>query len=175
MVRVCKVEIQNFRSIRLLTWLPSPGLNCLIGPGDSGKTTILDAIDLCLGARRNVSFSDTDFFGLDVTQPISITLTLGSLPDALRTMETYGNYLQAFNSATGQIQEEPQFGLETVLCLRLSVDSELEPNTLPWQCANLMAISSSLCGATRQLPTRCCRWALPMIFKVRFGPTPKPF
>lgn len=101
MVRVCKVEIQNFRSIRLLTWLPSPGLNCLMGPGDSGKTTILDAIDLCLGARRNVSFSDTDFFGLDVTQPISITLTLGSLPDALRTMETYGNYLQAFNSATG--------------------------------------------------------------------------
>lgn len=114
MVRVCKVEIQNFRSIRLLTWLPSPGLNCLMGPGDSGKTTILDAIDLCLGARRNVSFSDTDFFGLDVTQPISITLTLGSLPDALRTMETYGNYLQAFNSATGQIQEEPQLGLETV-------------------------------------------------------------
>ncbi|HFF8279391.1 hypothetical protein ACFDC3_07725 [Escherichia coli] len=99
-----------------------------MGPGDSGKTTILDAIDLCLGARRNVSFSDTDFFGLDVTQPISITLTLGSLPDALRTMETYGNYLQAFNSATGQIQEEPQLGLETVLCLRLSVDSELEPN-----------------------------------------------
>lgn len=75
MVRVCKVEIRNFRSIRLLTWQPSPGLNCLIGPGDSGKTTILDAIDLCLGARRNVSFSDTDFFGLDVSQPISITLT----------------------------------------------------------------------------------------------------
>lgn len=33
-----------------------------MGPGDSGKTTILDAIDLCLGARRNVSFSDTDFW-----------------------------------------------------------------------------------------------------------------
>lgn len=37
-------------------------------------------------------------------------------------------HLQAFNSATGQIQEEPQLGLETVLCLRLCVDSELEPN-----------------------------------------------
>ena len=43
-------------------------------------------------------------------------------------METYGNYLQAFNSVTGQIQEEPQLRLETVLCLRLSVNSELEPN-----------------------------------------------
>lgn len=91
MVRVCKVEIQNFRSIRLLTWQPSPWLNCLIGPGDCGKTTILDAIDLCLGARRKVSFSDTDFLGLDVTQLISITLTLGSLSDSLKAMETYGN------------------------------------------------------------------------------------
>lgn len=63
-----------------------------------------------------------------MTQPICITLTLGSLPDALKTMETYGNYLQAFNSVTGQIQEEPQLRLETVLCLRLSVNSELEPN-----------------------------------------------
>ncbi|GJK53825.1 hypothetical protein TUM17561_12430 [Enterobacter cloacae] len=127
MTRICKVEIQNFRTIRLLNWQPSPGLNCLIGPGDSGKTTILDAIDLCLGARRNISFTDTDFYGLDVTQPISITLTLGSLPDALMRLDSYGNYLQAFNRANGLVTEEPEQGLETVLCLRLMVDSELEP------------------------------------------------
>lgn len=127
MVRICKIEIQNFRTIRLLNWQPSPGLNCLIGPGDSGKTTILDAIDLCLGARRNISFADTDFYGLDVTQPISITLTLGSLPDALMRLDSYGNYLQAFNRANGLVTEEPEQGLETVLCLRLMVDSELEP------------------------------------------------
>ncbi|RCL20320.1 ATP-dependent endonuclease, partial [Enterobacter sp. GER_MD16_1505_Eko_090] len=127
MTRICKVEIQNFRTIRLLNWLPSPGLNCLIGPGDSGKTTILDAIDLCLGARRNISFADTDFYGLDVTQPISITLTLGSLPGALMRLDSYGNYLQAFDRANGLVTEEPEQGLETVLCLRLTVDSELEP------------------------------------------------
>ncbi|MGG4627327.1 ATP-dependent nuclease [Serratia odorifera] len=127
MTRICKVEIQNFRTIRLLNWQPSPGLNCLIGPGDSGKTTILDAIDLCLGARRNISFADTDFYGLDVTRPISITLTLGSLPDALLRLDSYGNYLQAFNRANGLVTEEPEQGLETVLCLRLTVDSELEP------------------------------------------------
>lgn len=104
------------------------------------------------GARRNVSFSDTDFFGLDVTQPISITLTLGSLPDALRTLETYGNYLQAFNSATGQIQEEPQLGLETVLCLRLSVDSELEPNwTLVSQRAEVLGQERNLAWKDRLL------------------------
>ena len=34
-----------------------------LGPGDSGKSSILDAIDLCLGARRTVGFADTDFYG----------------------------------------------------------------------------------------------------------------
>jgi len=126
-VRIRKVEIQNFRSIQSLTWQPSPGLNCLIGPGDSGKTTILDAIDLCLGARRNLTFSDTDFFGLNVNQPIQITLTLGQLPDVLKDLDAYGQYLQAFNYTTGLLQDEPLQGFETVLLLRLTVDCELEP------------------------------------------------
>ncbi|MDF5828790.1 AAA family ATPase [Pseudomonas aeruginosa] len=116
MTRICKVEIQNFRSIRSLAWFPSPGLNCLIGPGDSGKSTILDAIDLCLGARRTVSFGDTDFTGLDVTQPIQIVLTLGSLPDALKDLDTYGNYLQCFNPETGNLEEEPRQGWKPCWC-----------------------------------------------------------
>lgn len=128
MVRIRKVEILNFRSIQSLTWLPSPGLNCLIGPGDSAKTTILDAIDLCLGARRNVAFSDTDFFNLDVNHPLQITLILGQLPDSLKDLDSYGTYLQAFDSITGMLHDEPEQGLETVLCLRLMVGSDLEPN-----------------------------------------------
>jgi len=70
--RIRKLEIRNFRAIRILDWCPSSGVNCLIGPGDSGKSTVLDAIDFCLGARRNLVISDTDFHSLDVTQPISI-------------------------------------------------------------------------------------------------------
>ncbi|WP_354086934.1 ATP-dependent nuclease [Burkholderia ambifaria] len=127
MARIFKIDIQHFRSIQSLRWRPAPGLNCLIGAGDSGKSTVLDAIDLCLGARRNVSFSDTDFFGLNVTQPIQITLTLGALPDSLKDLDTYGHYLQAFNAVTGLIEEEPRQGVESVLVLRLTVDSELEP------------------------------------------------
>jgi putative ATP-dependent endonuclease of the OLD family len=58
MARIRRIIIANFRCIKQLTWVPSPGVNCLIGPGDSGKSTILDAIDYCLGARRNLQFSD---------------------------------------------------------------------------------------------------------------------
>lgn len=127
MARIRKVEIRNFRSIRSLDWTPAAGINCLIGPGDSGKSTILDAIDLCLGARRNVAISDTDFYGLDVTQNISISLTLGQLPDSLKNIETYGPFLRAFNPATGTVEDEPLNGLETVLTLNLSVAADLEP------------------------------------------------
>ncbi|MBW8833234.1 MAG: AAA family ATPase [Burkholderiales bacterium] len=43
MARIRKVEIRNFRAVRSLDWCPAAGVNCLIGPGDSGKSTILDA------------------------------------------------------------------------------------------------------------------------------------
>ncbi|MDP3977043.1 MAG: AAA family ATPase [Pseudomonas sp.] len=127
MARIRKVEIRNFRALRALDWCPNEGINCLIGSGDSGKSTILDAIDLCLGARRNLAVADTDFFGLDVTQDIGISLTLGSLSDPLKNIDTYGDYLRGFDAAKGAIEDEPRKGLETVLTLRLTVKADLEP------------------------------------------------
>jgi predicted ATPase len=117
----------NFRSVHSLTWLPSAGINCLIGPGDSGKSTILEAIDLCLGAQRNIQFSDADFFNLDVKQAINICLTIGELGDALKNFDTYGLFLRGFDPATGKVEDEPERELETVLTLTLTVQGDLEP------------------------------------------------
>jgi putative ATP-dependent endonuclease of OLD family len=125
--RIRRIEISNFRCIQTLDWLPSAGINCLIGPGDSGKSTILDAIDLCLGARRTASFGDTDFFRLDVTRPITISLTLGALPGALKNLDVYGEFLRGFDAAAGAVQDEPRASIETVLTVRLTVSSDLEP------------------------------------------------
>lgn len=127
MARVCHLEIQNFRSIKELAWAPSTGINCLVGPGDSGKSTIVDAIDLCLGARRTLSFGDTDFHNLDVTQPIVISATLDDLPDELLNLDSFGDFLRGFDPATGRVEDEPREGIATVLTLRLSVASDLEP------------------------------------------------
>ena len=80
MARIRLIEIENFRGISSLSWIPSPGLNCLIGPGDSGKSTILDAVDLCLGARRSIQFSDADFHRANTDKPMEIRITLGDLP-----------------------------------------------------------------------------------------------
>jgi predicted ATPase len=128
MARIRKIEITNFRGIQQLSWYPIPGINCLIGPGDSGKSTVLDAIDLCLGARRNVQFSDSDFFGLDITKSISITLTLGDLDDAMRTLENFGTFLRGFNPGSGIVEDEPTINTEVVLSLNLTVASDLEPS-----------------------------------------------
>jgi putative ATP-dependent endonuclease of OLD family len=78
------VEIENFRGVKLLTWCPGEGINCLVGPGDSGKSTMLDGIDYCIGARRSLQLADSDFHRLDVESPIRVAATLGALPDKLK-------------------------------------------------------------------------------------------
>jgi putative ATP-dependent endonuclease of OLD family len=128
MARIRKITIENFRCINDLTWLPSAGINCLIGPGDSGKSTILDAIDFCLGARRNLQFTDADFHRLDVEDPIRIAVTVGELHDSLQNLDAYGLYLRGFNTEGGTIEDEPANDAETVLTLQLTVASDLEPS-----------------------------------------------
>jgi len=127
MARIRKIEIQNFRAIKELVWLPSAGINCLIGPGDSGKSSMLNAIDSCVGARRNIQFTDADFHGLDVDQPIQISVTISDLDDALKNMDAYGLYVRGFDAESGEIEDEPEKDAETVLTVRLTVAGDLEP------------------------------------------------
>jgi len=126
MAVIRKLEIRNFRSIRQLDWWPTDGMNCLIGAGDAGKSSILDAIDFCLGARRSLTLSDSDFHNLDVENEISITLVLGRLGESLRNYEAYGDFLSGLRP-DGGVEEEPGHGLETVLRLNLTVSGDLEP------------------------------------------------
>ncbi|MER8395728.1 AAA family ATPase [Mesorhizobium sp. M1340] len=139
------LEIENFRAIKKLRWLPGPGVNCLIGPGDSGKSTVLDAIDLCLGARRSLSFTDADFHAIDFDQPIRICVTLGALDEPLKSIDTYGDFLVGFNAGTGIVEPEPGAGIETALTLQLTVQSDLEPE---W---SLVSPRAQAAGRTRNL------------------------
>jgi putative ATP-dependent endonuclease of OLD family len=152
-----KLEVENFRCLKSFTWEPSAGINCLIGPGDSGKSSILDAIDYCLGARRNLQITDTDFHNLDVGETIRVCITLGNLDDKLKNGETYGFYLRGYVAKTGEIAEEPEIGLETVLTLQLTVASDLEPQwTLVSERASSQGQAKNLNWADRQriAPTR---------------------
>lgn len=157
MGRIRLLEIRNFRGIKELTWQPEPGVNCLIGPGDSGKSSILDAIDLCLGARRSAQFTDADFHLLDVETPISIAVTIGELDDGLKNLDTYGMYVRGFDPKSGKVEDEPEKDAETVLTLKLTVASDLEPVwTLVSERAEAQGLSRNLNWAdrVRLAPTR---------------------
>lgn len=127
MARIRYIEIQNFRGIEQLSWAPNEGINCLIGPGDSGKTSILDAIEVCMSVRRNVEFSDADFFGMNVSKPIIIRVTVGALPDHLMDLDSLGDVLRGFNAASGYVEDEPGDGLEVALTFQLMVEGDLDP------------------------------------------------
>jgi putative ATP-dependent endonuclease of OLD family len=128
-VKIRHIEVKNFRGIRAFSWAPSPHVNCLIGPGDSGKTTILDAIELALAPRYQIAFDDSDFYGSKPENQIVITVTLGDLPPTFKATSPYGTHTRGWDAANKQIIDEPDEanGLETVLSARLSVESTLEP------------------------------------------------
>lgn len=103
-MRIRRLKIMNFRGIASLDWtLPAnQRLITLIGPGDSGKSTILDAIYLLLGDRWSVSFSDVDFFGVDPAMPIQIKAALTNVPDSLIKDSAFG-FWQSGLGADGQV------------------------------------------------------------------------
>lgn len=121
------VEIAGFRAIKAFRWAPSPGVNGLFGPGDSGKSTILEAIEMVLLPRRTAVFTDADFHRLDVSSPIVITATIGDLPEEWQDIDRYGLFLRGWDPDTKTIEDEPGAGQENVLSIRLLVESDLDP------------------------------------------------
>ena len=67
-----RLSIARFRGISALTWWPRPGLNLILGGGDVGKTTILDAIGLVLSPVNPSTLSDTDYFGRSIEDGFEI-------------------------------------------------------------------------------------------------------
>src|SRR5260370_41932862 len=55
------LSVRRFRGLENFSWEPRPGINCLVGPGDAGKTTILEAIALLLYPRRPPLISEYDY------------------------------------------------------------------------------------------------------------------
>lgn len=101
--------------------------------------------------------TDADFHSLDVSTPITITLTIGDLDDALKSIETYGLFLRGFDASNGSVEDEPEKDLETVLTLTLTVASDLEPNwTLVSDRAKAQNVTRNLTWSdrVRLAPTR---------------------
>ena len=125
-MRIVLLSIKNFRGIRSLEWSPPPGVTCLVGRGDSGKTTILDAIELALLPRYRAQFVDSDFHGGATSEPIEIRVTVVDLPEELLRQNKFGLELQGW-SPDQELHDEPEDEDTLALTVRLTVDEALEP------------------------------------------------
>lgn len=131
-MRIAHLKIQNFRGIKELDWPITGRMCCLIGPGDSRKTTILDAIELALLPRWNFTPSDLDFHNADISAPIAIEVTVSELPKIVLREDRLGMSLRGWSEAEGVV-DEPGEGTEPAVTIRLYIDSSLEPT---WKIIN---------------------------------------
>ncbi|MEP4926235.1 MAG: AAA family ATPase [Hyphomicrobiales bacterium] len=69
---ILRLKISNFRGIHELEWRPSPGMNFVLGGGDTGKTTVLEAIDLLFSPSTSFAVSETDYWMRDITTSLTI-------------------------------------------------------------------------------------------------------
>lgn len=127
-MKIRKIEIKNFRGVKELDWsLPNADIFCLIGKGDSSKSTILEAIRYTFYPQWNLTLNDADFYQCKVADSIVIEITIGALTETFCALDKYGQYLRGWNSADLKLTDEPEDHLESVLTVRLTVDKDLEP------------------------------------------------
>lgn len=125
-MRIAHVQIQNFRGITALSWTPgTESICCIIGPGDSSKTTVLDATEAALSPRW-ITFSEADFVGGNTEQEIQVEVTISELSQALLADNRFGLYIRGI-ALDGTVHDEPEEGDDPALTVRLSVDATMEP------------------------------------------------
>ena len=128
MAKIHNIKIKNFRGIKTLdhTFLSS-NFVCLVGRGDSGKTTILEAIEYALYPNWNLSINDSDFFNCDTSIPLEIEITLKDVDDSLLKDTKYGLHIRGLDKDGEKICDEIQDGQEKLLTILFKVQNDLEP------------------------------------------------
>ena len=129
------IHIERFRGIRELTWRPGPGLNVLLGGGNVGKTTILEAVGLLLNPITSYSLVDSDYLGRSVDDEFLIEAVM-SLPGEVNRQPSMAwpwewNGQDAVLAEAGTIEEDgppssPVALRPSVYKLRVRGTSDLE-------------------------------------------------
>ena len=125
-LRIRHIEIRNFAA-KSLSWHVKGNFNCIIGPGDTSKTTILAALDYALSPRTYLSFDDSDFFNQDIVIQVPLTGWNKTQPDVCKFFQEnrFAQYKCDLDD-TGQLHE-PQLEDRVAVSASLRVDKGLEP------------------------------------------------
>lgn len=122
MSHISCISIKNYRGIEELTQdFGDQKFIVLIGRGDSGKSTILSAINAVLSPSWNFSFSDLDFYKQNTDIPIEIEATIKELPQDLLKDGKFGLFFQ------NELKDSADYK-EICIIIKLTVDKTLEPH-----------------------------------------------
>lgn len=131
-MKVRQLIIENFRGVKKLDWSPeNDDIVCLVGHGDSSKSTILKAIEYVLYPRWSLHIKDTDFYLCDpVKNKIVIRMVVGELPPYLKY--NFDNLICHWNKEKKELcslqeGEDNDLSIESVLVVELKIDDTLEP------------------------------------------------
>lgn len=120
------IKISHFRGIKEFSQAFKDGLICIIGRGDSGKSTLLEAISYVLSPNWNLIFYDSDFYQCNTEIPIIIEATLTNIPNELLKDSKFGLHIRGINNQN-EIEDEIEDECKPALTIRLQVDANLEP------------------------------------------------
>ncbi len=125
---ISSLKIENFRGIKKssIVFPETSKIICLIGAGDSTKSTILKAIEWCFWPSWSLSVTDTDFNDCNTENNIVIETTFTDIPIELLNIDKFGLYLRSGDFVT-PANDEPVDD-KVYLSIRLTINGDLEPH-----------------------------------------------
>jgi putative ATP-dependent endonuclease of OLD family len=124
-----RLTILRFRGIENLVWLPDPGVNVILGGGDVGKSTILDAIALLLSANNPSNISDVDFWRRDIGEGFEIEAVM-TLPEGSginrQSKQAWPWHWDGSAPSVPNMDGEPSNVTDPVYIVKVHVNSDYE-------------------------------------------------
>ena len=126
---IYRLSITRFRGIKAVSWCPAQGVNIVLGGGDVGKTTILEAIALLLSPTYPTTLSDSDYNGRNIEAGFAIEAVF-SLPWSSginqQTKPSWPWDWTGKEAVVPSLDESGSTTREPVYCLRVRGTSDLE-------------------------------------------------
>jgi putative ATP-dependent endonuclease of OLD family len=122
------LTVDRFRSLRNFSWHPAKGVNVLLGGGDVGKTTVLDAIGLLLSPTNPAALSDTDYYERKVEDEFVIGAIISLPPESGISYQSRPSWPWNWDGKNALVPtaDAESVGSEPVYCLRVRGTAELE-------------------------------------------------
>ncbi len=119
-MKIAKLIIKNFRCFGddRWVWIPKTDLNLIIGPNGSGKTALIDAIDIVLNSESRSNralISEYDFPFCDTDKMIEIEIILTELgTDFSKFDSAIEFYDEKTNELTTELDDEDESGKKAI-------------------------------------------------------------